>query len=81
MTSNQDTLFDKANMIANLRALAIADTDQTIFFSEKNDNLDTETNYDSVNAVFQSASKSDLMEIAAVLNINKEGDLTILSRF
>ena len=81
MNNNQDTLSDKAQTIANLRALASKDMDQTIFSSRKNDNLDTKTNYESVNAVFQSASESDLMEKAAVLNINKDGDLTILSCF
>ena len=81
MTSNQDALFNKASTITNLRALANADVNQTIFYSGKKDNLDTATNYDSANAVFQSASESDLMEKAAVLNIHKEGDLTILSYF
>ena len=81
MNNNQDTASDKAQTIANLRALASKDMDQTIFSSRKNDNIDTETNYESANAVFQSASESELMEKAAVLNINKDGDLTIPSCF
>jgi hypothetical protein len=81
MSNKPATIFDKASTFCNLRALAKAGNTQTNFISGKADIIDNNLDYRSVNAVFQAANESDLTTKAAVLNINSEGELTILSCF
>ena len=81
MSNKPVTIFHKASTFSNLHALAKVGNTQTNFISGGADIIDNNMDYCSVNAVFQAANESDLNTKAAVLNINSNGELTVLSCF